>query len=814
MRKYFGYCLAGFLLGIGIFQILNIDNLRYIPSFDMDAIFGGAVQWIEEGSFPDYYDYYDWFPNNLGGMCVLYAFFRIGRIFTKDYFLIAALGNEILLLLTFALISLSAKKLWGSLYGILTLVICGLFPPFLFMTDVFYTDSLSLLFPILIFFLSLKLEENIEKGAWKWCLLSGVAASIGMLIKFTVVFMVLAIGLSFLIARKWSTFIKYVVSVSAISFLVFFGFHSYMYGNHLSREMAEVKNTPYYHWIMMGLEGDGAYNPEDYEFTRSFSDPQERDKALKEEIRNRISEKGLSGMVNLYRAKLIRCFGDGTLGLSDFLDDNPQNDGILQQFLLYGGSKYSTYQFVCNLVFYTLLIFAFLGILTSFQVGNMLPLILSLGGISIFLMNWETSPRYITNFVPIIVLLAAGGVKNMIERIRETKMDKMIYDFYKKHAKIIKIIGAAIGFRIVIYLVSVCVMAIFGDYTSEITFSDFLETWKRWDSSHYINIAENGYGGAIENGEHIFLVFYPLYPWLMKLLSLLVRDIRFCGILISVVCYAIGCVYFYKITEDEFGDEIAENALLLISVFPFAFFFGSIATESLFFALSTCFFYYLKKHKWNKVAVLGMLACMTKTQGLLLTIPVLVELFYFKRGFQIIKRRNFREFLKRIIYPGTVAATMLFGFLVYLFINYIVEGDPFRFMYYQKNHWGNSLCPIWETIKYVNENAVTGWYTSTGMSLWMPELILFSVYIMAIVYGICNKIRPMYMSYLIAFFVLTYSSTWLLSAGRYTLNAFPLFMLLGEFVVKHKKSKIPIAVLSSMLMMIYMIGYFQWKQIM
>ena len=403
---------------------------------------------------------------------------------------------------------------------------------------------------------------------------------------------------------------------------------------------------------------------------------------------------------------------------------------------------------------------------------------------------------------------------NIIERIRGSKMDRVIYDFFCGNAKEIRILGAAIGFRIAIYLLSVCVMAIFGDYANEITFSDFLEAWKRWDSYHYINIAQNGYSGAIENSEHIFLVFYPLYPWLMKFLSLLIPDIRFCAILISTICYAIGCLFFYRITEDEFGEASAENALLFISVFPFAFFFGSIATESLFFALSSCFFYYLKKHKWSKVAVFGMLACMTKTQGLLLTIPVLVELFCSERGLQILKQRKWKEFSKRLIYPGCIAATMLFGFLLYLFINYTVEGDPFRFMYYQKNHWGNSLCPVWKTIKYVKEYAATGWYTSTGMSMWVPELILFLIYIMAIVYGICKKVRPMYMAYLIAFFTLTYSSTWLLSAGRYTLNALPLFMLLGAFAAKHKKSKVPIAVLSGMAMMIYMIGYYQWKQIM
>ena len=96
---------------------------------------------------------------------------------------------------------------------------------------------------------------------------------------------------------------------------------------------------------------------------------------------------------------------------------------------------------------------------------------------------------------------------NIIERIRGSKMDRVIYDFFCGNAKEIRILGAAIGLRIAIYLFSVCVMAIFGDYANEITFSDFLEAWKRWDSYHYINIAQNGYSGAIENSEHIFWYF-------------------------------------------------------------------------------------------------------------------------------------------------------------------------------------------------------------------------------------------------------------------------------------------------------------------
>lgn len=818
------YCLAGFLIGIGLLQISNIEGLRYTPSFDLDAIYGGAVQWVEEGSFADYYDYFDWFPNNLGGLCFLYVLFKIGSVFTSDYFLIAALGNEVFLLLTFTFISLSAKKLWGSRYGILAVFMCGCMLPFLFMTDVFYTDSLSLLFPVLLFYLSLKAEESDNgKKLWKWCIISGVTACLGIFIKSTVMIMVLAVGISLLMRKKWNVFFKYVICCFVICMAFTLVFRSYMYHAHLNPELARVKNTPYYHWIMMGLEGNGAYNPGDYEFTRSFTDPAERNDALKAEIKNRVSEKGFTGMVMLYKEKLFRCFGDGTLGLSDFLDDNPQNYGLLQQFLLYGGSKYPVYSSICNIVFYSLLILTFLYLLSKLRRGKKAILLphgedlapaLAMGGIIVFLMNWETSPRYITNYVPVIMLLALGGIHGSVNRLCEEKYDEIIKSFVNKYSKEIRIFCTAVCFRLVIYVLSVCIMAVLGDFTSEITFSDFLEAWKRWDSAHYINIAENGYMGAVENGEHIFLVFYPLYPWLMRTASLFISDFRLCGILLSVICYAAGCVFFYKIVEKEFNNKAAQDALLAISIFPFAFFFGSIATESLFFALSAGFFYYLGKHSWGKVAFFGFLACMTKVQGLLLAFSVLTELLYFKRGVRLLKRKDFKAFFKRIIYPGCIAATMLFGFAVYLIINYAVEGDPLRFMYYQKNHWGNSLCPIWETVAYIKSNVINSWFTSTGMSLWVPEFLLFFVYIIVILYGICRKMRPMYLIYLISFFLLTYSSTWLLSAGRYTINALPVFMLTGDFTSRHERCKMPVMMISAMIMMIYMIGYYQWKQIM
>lgn len=419
-ERSYPFCLGAVLAVMGIFGFCQMEKLRFVPAFDLDAVYGGAIEWVETGSFPDYYDYFDWFPNNLGGLCFLYLVFRVCGIFTGDYFLAAACVNELLILLTVLFISLSARKLWGSGAGVLALGMTAGILPFWFMADAFYTDSLSLLFPVLAFYLFLEMEEGEGAGIPGKAVLMGAVISLGALIKPTVLIMAVAAVLALVLNGKWKR-AGICAGAVGIFFLVLTGsFRLYIYGRHLDPALAEWKNTPSLHWIMMGLEGDGGYNPADYEFTRSFGDPVRRDEALLREIGSRIREKGAGGMLQLYSAKLSRCFGDGTLGLSDFLDDTPMHETGLHRYLLYEGAHHDRYRRLCNVFLRGYLLLGALFLVRRIRpagrqlnsvcyVGG-LTMALALGGMAVFLMHWETSPRYITNFVPVMVLLAVGGV--------------------------------------------------------------------------------------------------------------------------------------------------------------------------------------------------------------------------------------------------------------------------------------------------------------------------------------------------------------------------------------------------------------------
>jgi hypothetical protein len=131
----------------------------------------------------------------------------------------------------------------------------------------------------------------------------------------------------------------------------------------------------------------------------------------------------------------------------------------------------------------------------------------------------------------------------------------------------------------------------------------YLEFWnifqqrftKGGDNPHYLYLAEHGYqsSGAKAN----LIVFYPLYPSLIWLFE------HFCGSYVMA------------------GRSRAALAALLLALYPFSFFSMGVYTESLFLLLSTQCLLRIEKRQWIAVGVLGCLASLCRTQGILLLLP-------------------------------------------------------------------------------------------------------------------------------------------------------------------------------------------------
>lgn len=419
VEKYFTFFLVLYLLCTFAVQIILGRQVRYTPMWDLGSVFDGAVSWVEQGNINDLADYFYYFPNNLGLTVLFKGYFTIVHAFwgeKTDYFIAAlVLGSVVVTVFRFSVIQIS-RKLFGEEYAVTAAVLLLLCFPLYFAAAVFYTDVMSMAAPALfyLFYLYAKDAKSLQKSI-VWYVLMALVAAVGMEIKFTVVIIVIAVGIELLLRGEWKRLAIMAGVHLVVICAVFSTVDSVVYSRLLVREQAEKQNTPYLHWIMMGAQGNGSYSPEDYEFTRSFEDKEEQRKALKTEIKRRYREMGIQGILDLWKSKTIKCFGDGTYALSDFLDDEPAENSKWNQWLLYSGNKYDIYQTLCLGVFVAVMLLMLFGVIGSFGRKRVLPvemtaLWLAFLGIWIFLMLWETSARYFTNYLSVMLVAAAFGL--------------------------------------------------------------------------------------------------------------------------------------------------------------------------------------------------------------------------------------------------------------------------------------------------------------------------------------------------------------------------------------------------------------------
>lgn len=411
----------GFFLFIGIVQIIMIFPLRYTPKWDIDALFGGASEWVKMGDFASYHEYFGMFHNNWGGLILFRAVFGIARLFgVKDFFIVASLLNSALSLTTMYLTGSVCEKLVGIRGRLTAYLIFSISMPFYFIAPAFYTDALTMAFPILIFrlYLAAREQEKLIKRLLIFALM-GLAAGVGYGIKATVVIMLIAVIVDAVLNQDLKRFVP-MLPITAILMLACSLAAQGIIFRHLDRREAERLETPILHWVMMGSVGNGTYNRNEYAFTKSFEDPAERRNAVKERLLERLKSYDIGDYAELFTRKLGINFGDGTYGLSDCLGCPHGDDNALQSFLVKDGEHHAVYKHICTgaliALYIPLIVSCVLDVTGKRTARDLFAPRLALFGLMLFLLFWEARWRYFSNFVPIIMVLAITGLESIFNR--------------------------------------------------------------------------------------------------------------------------------------------------------------------------------------------------------------------------------------------------------------------------------------------------------------------------------------------------------------------------------------------------------------
>ncbi|MFK7803797.1 MAG: mannosyltransferase family protein [Anaerolineae bacterium] len=151
----------------------------------------------------------------------------------------------------------------------------------------------------------------------------------------------------------------------------------------------------------------------------------------------------------------------------------------------------------------------------------------------------------------------------------------------------------------------------------------FLDVFARWDSKFYIDIAENGY--ELIAGKVSSVAFYPLYPLLISITDILFNNLVFSGVLVSHISFFLALIYLYRLTLLISDEGTAQRTIFYISLFPTAFFFSTIYTESVFLFFSVAAVYYGKKKEWGFASIFTLLTGVTRITGLLVIGIIILE---------------------------------------------------------------------------------------------------------------------------------------------------------------------------------------------
>jgi hypothetical protein len=94
------------------------------------------------------------------------------------------------------------------------------------------------------------------------------------------------------------------------------------------------------------------------------------------------------------------------------------------------------------------------------------------------------------------------------------------------------------------------------------------------------------------------------------------------GIVVSWTAFVLAMVVLYRLARLDLPARRAERAVLLAAVFPFAFFFGLVYTESLFLLCTVSAFYAFRTRRWLVGGLVGAVATATRVNGILM-VPAL-----------------------------------------------------------------------------------------------------------------------------------------------------------------------------------------------
>lgn len=299
------------------------------------------------------------------------------------------------------------------------------------------------------------------------------------------------------------------------------------------------------------------------------------------------------------------------------------------------------------------------------------------------------------------------------------------------------------------------------------------------DAKHYLDLAQYGYGnGEAFPEQYLMIVFFPLYPALLRLLNPFgIFNPYLLSLVVQIPLFCIAGTNLYKLAYRHWGARTAQWCVVFLLATPGSVFFFAPMTESLFLALATGYVLCLEKQRWWMCGLLGVLVGLTRAPGGLLAGLAVVYLL--------------ENALRSKTCPKPQAAVAVcgpvLGIGMYFLLNLRIYGNWKQYSIYQREHWHNALGLFTDTLQYQLDYLAGWWQTQRASAVYICLGAILCILVGAALMALAAKKLPThYLAYALAYFVVTLGVTWLISAPRYMAALFCLPMMLALVARKER----------------------------
>ena len=342
----------------------------------------------------------------------------------------------------------------------------------------------------------------------------------------------------------------------------------------------------------------------------------------------------------------------------------------------------------------------------------------------------------------------------------------------------LRIAASALGFRVLSAILALFINVAFPlDAPQQMTVygapSPFWDTFARFDSGWYEGIARDGYSYA--EGGRSNIAYFPVYPMLMRYVGRLFgrhhATYYLGGIVVSWTSFVLAMVVLYYLARLDLPRRRAERAVLLTAIFPFAFFFGVIYSESTFLLFTVLAFYTFRTRRWLTGGGAAAIGIATRVTGVLMW-PALAWTAW----------RSAEPTPRDRAFAAAGLLVSLVGFVWYCAYIYSVSGNPFEWAAtLQRWNYRVGGAPWTAPLTLVGRLITHPYSFVAGERVGLYDVLygVTGILFLVAVPFVWRRLGPEYGLYMLANLVLPLSSGVFEGVGRYCSVLFPCFIWLS-----------------------------------